>query len=205
MLHSVRGHAAISAHFPIQCQSKADAALPLAAHCARVAGNSCRPRNQRAQGMPDARCTRGLVCNVHKKVRTRAYRAAEAIRHSLRNGFTAYIVLSLVNGLSCHHRCAKVNRRNLTPATGRQDHTTSPYASATFVSATSASTASHRAFVTCATPLLSGETGRVMPLICPTTEAEYFCAQVWTGQNRLIQLNKSASTRNRICRADALR
>src|SRR5665647_3654110 len=46
--------------------------------------------NERAQGMPDARCTRGLVCNVHKKMRTRAYRAAEAIRHSLRNGFTAY-------------------------------------------------------------------------------------------------------------------
>ena len=40
--------------------------------------------------MPDARCTRDLVCNVHKKVRTRAYRAAENIRHSLRNGFTAY-------------------------------------------------------------------------------------------------------------------
>jgi hypothetical protein len=53
--------------------------------------------------MPDARCTRGLVCNVHKEVRTRAYRAAENIRHSLRNGFTAYIALSLVNGLSCHH------------------------------------------------------------------------------------------------------
>ena len=46
--------------------------------------------------MPDARCTRDLVCNVHKKVRTRAYRAAENIRHSLRNGFTAYIVLSPV-------------------------------------------------------------------------------------------------------------
>ena len=31
-------------------------------------------------------------------VRTRAYRAAESIRHSLRNGFTAYNVLSLVIG-----------------------------------------------------------------------------------------------------------
>ena len=29
-------------------------------------------------GMPGARCTRGLVCNRHKKMRTRAYRAAEA-------------------------------------------------------------------------------------------------------------------------------
>ena len=48
------------------------------------------PRERREQGMPDARCTRGLVCKVVQKVRTRAYRAAEAIRHSLRNGFTAY-------------------------------------------------------------------------------------------------------------------
>jgi hypothetical protein len=48
--------------------------------------------------MPDARCTRGLVSNVHKKVRPRAYRAAENIRHSLRNGFTAYNVLSPENG-----------------------------------------------------------------------------------------------------------
>jgi hypothetical protein len=48
--------------------------------------------------MPDARCTRGLACDLHKENCTRAYRAAEAIRHSLRNGFTAYIVLSPVNG-----------------------------------------------------------------------------------------------------------
>ncbi len=48
--------------------------------------------------MPDARCTRDLVSNVHKKVRPRAYRAAENIRHSLRNGFTAYSVLSPENG-----------------------------------------------------------------------------------------------------------
>jgi hypothetical protein len=61
--------------------------------------------------MPDARCTRGLVCNVHKKVRTRAYRAAEAIRHSLRNGFTAYSALSPVIGLSCHRRRRATSRQ----------------------------------------------------------------------------------------------
>jgi hypothetical protein len=44
--------------------------------------------------MPDARCIRGLVCNKREEWRTRAYRAAEAIRHSLRNGFTAYFALS---------------------------------------------------------------------------------------------------------------
>jgi len=48
--------------------------------------------------MPDARCTRGLVCDVHKTKCTRAYRAAESIRHSLRNGFTAYHVISPENG-----------------------------------------------------------------------------------------------------------
>jgi hypothetical protein len=48
----------------------------------------------REQGMPDARCTRGLVCNCTSKKRTRAYRAAENIRHSLRNGFTAYLALT---------------------------------------------------------------------------------------------------------------
>ena len=44
--------------------------------------------------MPDARCTRGLVCKIVQRKRTRAYRAAENIRHSLRNGFTAYIALT---------------------------------------------------------------------------------------------------------------
>src|ERR1700730_18009110 len=64
----------------------------LAAGCARFA---CRcPSTRREQGMPDARCTRGLVCKGQKEKRTRAYRAAEAIRHSLRNGFTAYTALS---------------------------------------------------------------------------------------------------------------
>src|SRR6266850_8262418 len=33
-----------------------------------------RPRKQRAQGRPGARCTRGLACNVHQRMRTRAYR-----------------------------------------------------------------------------------------------------------------------------------
>ena len=47
--------------------------------------------------MPDARCTRGLVCKRQNENRTRAYRAAEAIRHSLRNGFTAYNALSPVS------------------------------------------------------------------------------------------------------------
>jgi len=43
---------------------------------------------------------------------------------------TAYNALSPVTGLCCHRRLAELPLRNLTPASGRQDHTTSPYAAA---------------------------------------------------------------------------
>jgi hypothetical protein len=46
--------------------------------------------------MPDARCTRGLACKSVEKNAHEHTGSAEAIRHSLRNGFTAYIVLSSV-------------------------------------------------------------------------------------------------------------
>jgi hypothetical protein len=38
-----------------------------------------------------------------------------------------------------------------------------------------------RAFETCATPLVTGETRRVKSVICPTAKAEYFSQQGWTG------------------------
>jgi hypothetical protein len=69
---------------------------------ARVLQIRLRLFEQRAQGMPGARCTRGLVCQRLRIWRTRAYRAAETLRHPLRNGFTAYFVLSPVSGLCCH-------------------------------------------------------------------------------------------------------
>jgi hypothetical protein len=54
--------------------------------------------------MPDARCTRGLVCKRHKENAHEHTGSAEAIRHSLRNGFTAYFARSPAIGLSCHRR-----------------------------------------------------------------------------------------------------
>ena len=53
------------------------------------------PQEKREQGMPDARCTRGLVCKVvRKKTHTSIQVQRRHIRHSLRNGFTAYIALT---------------------------------------------------------------------------------------------------------------
>src|SRR5260221_1343087 len=69
--------------------------------------------------------------------------SAEAIRHSLRNGFTAYAVLSPATNSSCHrHRrikdlvepgWARENLRQLDTSNACQDHTVLPYASAPFV------------------------------------------------------------------------
>ena len=51
------------------------------------------------------------------------------IRHSPRNGFTAYIALSPGTGLFCpRHFRGIVSHETLAPASGRQDHTTSPSA-----------------------------------------------------------------------------
>ena len=55
--------------------------------------------------MPGARCTRGLVCKMCAKRCAHEHTgSAEALRHSLRNGFTAYAVLSPATNSSCHRR-----------------------------------------------------------------------------------------------------
>ena len=54
--------------------------------CARALCRFRPPRNLRAQGKPGARCTRDLACDLRKQNCTRAYRAAEASRLSLRDG-----------------------------------------------------------------------------------------------------------------------
>jgi hypothetical protein len=74
--------------------------------------------------------------------------AAACARHSPRNGFTVSFVLPgdrLVDTVT-----GEVTFANLTPAPRRQDHTTSPSASAPFVKSASASTASRPASVTIA-------------------------------------------------------
>ena len=81
----------------------------LAARRARVMIEKCPSTiegagdpQERAQGKPGASRTRSLVRKL-KNTRVSHHRYAEAIRPSLRNGFTAYFVLFLVTGLYCHH------------------------------------------------------------------------------------------------------
>ncbi len=95
--------------------------------------------------------------------------------------FSAYFALSPVTGLSCHRRSRKSPCENLTPASGRQDHTTSPSAGAALVAR---STPVHRIPPQRCDdrdpPLIRRETPGFKPVICPTAKAEYFCARGWT-------------------------
>jgi hypothetical protein len=106
----------------------------LATRCARGLLEFRPPRKQRAQGRPGARCTRGLVCKLHNKKTHTSIQVQR--KHS---GLPRAMVLRLI---------ARSPRRpaflppspvrsllltNLTPASGRQDHTTSPSASRAFV------------------------------------------------------------------------
>ncbi len=69
--------------------------IVLATHCARVLQIRLPPKRKRAQGRPGARCTRGLMCQMHTAKSAHEHTgSAEAVRPSLRNGFTAYFVLS---------------------------------------------------------------------------------------------------------------
>ncbi len=84
--------------------------------------------------MPGARCTRGLVCRCAIKENAHEHTGeAEAVRHPLRSGFTAYIALSSGTGLSCPRRRLRNLSSGLASASGGRDHATSPYATMPFV------------------------------------------------------------------------
>ena len=91
--------------------------------------------------MPGARCTRSLVCigRKHTSIHHR-YPGTPGIPCAM--VLTVSFVLSPVTGLVCHRhqrmlavpvRSDRHASANLTPASGRQDHTTSPYAATSLV------------------------------------------------------------------------
>src|SRR5882672_1804786 len=117
------------------CQTT-DATSRPATRSARAVHLSFAPL--RAWGMPGARCTHSPACEVGSAHGSspQVHRDHPAFPHAM--VLTAYFVLSPVTGLSCHRRqrikvlslpgWADKTSANLTPASGRQDHTTSPSA-----------------------------------------------------------------------------
>jgi hypothetical protein len=100
------------------------------------------PQEMREQGMPDARCTRGLACKAGSENAHEHTGSAENIRHSLRNGFTAYTrsprrrirLVTVVDELAAHpHPVGPARLCQLDTSNGCRNHTTSPYATTPFV------------------------------------------------------------------------
>ena len=115
-----------------------------AARSVRVMTNLVPLRTKRAQGKPGARCTRGLVCKMHKRCAHEHTGSAEAIRPSLRNGFTAYSALSSVTGLSCHRRRRDTSRQLDASVGASGPHGFAVRVACVRLSQALASTASHR-------------------------------------------------------------
>jgi hypothetical protein len=152
--------------------------------------------NRRAQGMPGARRARSRVRKV-ESTRVSHHGHAGNTRHSPRNGFNGCFALSPVTGLSCTV-ASGVTSTNLTPASGRQDHTTSPSARSA-PSSTRRLRPSHPVptFVTIA-KRPSGWDGmaRDVKVIWVKWEREYFCKGDWTGRHSLNWFSKSSFTSN---------
>ena len=82
--------------------------------------------------MPGARCTRGLVCKIVRRNAHEHTGSAETLRHSLRNGFTAYAALSPATNSSCHRRqridgLPEPGWADMPPRTWRQQRASGPH------------------------------------------------------------------------------
>jgi hypothetical protein len=107
--------------------------------------------------------------------------SAEAVRPSLRNGFTAYNALSPVTGLSCHRRL-RMLPQSLMPASGHQDHTPSPSASSALVRRTlSVHRIPLRVRDVAQRPSVWNGMAADIELICHFGKPEYFFEKGWTG------------------------
>ena len=150
--------------FWFTCQTARGCVSAFSRHVLPEACGSFRPlEKKRAQGKPGARCTRGLVCKLCKEMRTRAYRSSGGIP-----AFPARWLDGLLRALPGERAFLPPSPAeawllaNLAPASRRQDHTTSPYASAALVSHSSrVHRIPPRVRDDRDPPLSSGETGRV--------------------------------------------
>src|SRR5256885_2521183 len=130
--------------------------------------------------MPDARCTRGLVCQTVQKWRTRAYRFSGGSPTSPAQWL--YGLLRALPGERALLPPSLADRSaSLTPASRRQDHTTSPYALAFSSGAkkapdAKASTASRapRVVTIMIRPSCGRETGGVIILISRNVKRNIF-------------------------------
>jgi hypothetical protein len=133
-VHSCTG---LTCKFPIQTAADTPSRSRGATR-ARSFARTLSPRKRgsrecRMHAAPAVSCANCTKENAHEHTGS-----AEALRHSLRNGFTAYAALSPATNSSCHRRrrihglvepgWVRKNLRRLDTSNGCQDHTVLPYA-----------------------------------------------------------------------------
>ena len=133
--------------------------------CDRLPLSETRGRREsRVRAAPAVSCAR-----MHKEKRTRAYRFSGG-----NPAFPAQWFYGLFRDLpgetsSIATVTSRINSAKLGASVGRQNHATSPYAQVTIVSRTPrVHRIPPRVRDDCDPPLSSGETGRLLVLICPT-------------------------------------
>jgi hypothetical protein len=128
-------------------------------------------------------------------------------RHSPRNGFNGFLrALPGEPGLLSPSAAQRVSVvAVLTPASGRQDHTTSPSASSALVlSRQSVHRIPHPTLVTIAKrPSCGHETRGLVEMICPTGKVENLFGRDWTEQIRLKGFDKFNFWRKQLCAGTA--
>src|SRR6266481_9509692 len=91
-----------------------------------------RPEKQRAQGMPGAQCTHSLACEINK-AHERSHHRYTGINPAFPARWFYGLLRDLPGDQACLTPSPALLIADLTPASGRQNHTTWPYASASFV------------------------------------------------------------------------
>src|SRR6202140_4921023 len=140
------------------------------------------PPRKRAWGMPGAQCTRSLVCEVvvqdAHECSQRSHRETPGI--PARNGFNGFL-RALPGDRAFLSPSPALLLADLTPASRRQDHTTSPSASAPFVNPRCrVHRIPPRVRDDRDTPLEWGGTAGDIEVIWVRREQKYFCKRDWT-------------------------
>jgi len=86
-------------------------------------------RDQRAWGMPGAQCTRSRACSVESTRVSHREVTGKSPGIPARDGFNGFLRALPGDRALLPPSPRRIFPRNLTPASGRQDHTTSPSAS----------------------------------------------------------------------------
>ena len=140
--------------------------------------------DEREQGMPGARCTRGLVCHMHKEKRTRAYRFSGSSPAFPAQWFYGLSRALPGDRLSCHRRSREaLASHKLDTSIG----VSGPHDFAVRFSTVRLSALSRPPHPAPNvrddrdTPLLWARDGGVIGVIWGEREAEYFSQPGWTG------------------------